>query len=48
MLLGPRDRLPPRHPVRRAFQELPHAPRRRNLRNRTTTELALRPGGESR
>jgi hypothetical protein len=47
MMLGPRDRLPPRHSVRSTLQELPHAPSRRNLRNRTTTELALRPGGES-
>jgi hypothetical protein len=43
---GPRDRLPPRHPLRCAVQELPHAASCRNLRNRAITELAMWTGGE--
>jgi hypothetical protein len=47
-IIDPRDRLPPRHPLGRALQELHDAPRCRNLRNRTPTQLALRTSSESR
>jgi hypothetical protein len=46
--LGSGDRLPPCHPLCRALQELPHAPRRRNLRYRAPSQLALRPRSKPR
>ena len=45
-LLDPSDRLPAGHPLRGPLQKLPDAPRCRNIRNRTITELALRASGE--
>lgn len=41
LVLDPRDRLPPCHSLRRPLPQLPHAPRRCNLRNRATTQLAV-------
>jgi len=41
-------RLPPRHPLRRPLQAVPNLARRRNLRNRPTTELDLWESSEPR
>ena len=41
-MIGARDRLPPRHSLLSAFQELLDTPGRRNLRSRTVTELDMR------
>ena len=46
--LDPRDRVPPCDSLRGLVQELSHPPRRRNLRCRAITELALRAGSDSR
>ena len=48
MLLGPGHRLSPCHSLRRALQELPHASRCRNLRDRAPTQLALWTSSEPR
>jgi len=39
---GPSNRISPRHPLRSPLPQLPHPPRRRNLRNSTLTELHMR------
>jgi hypothetical protein len=44
--LGPRHWVPPRHPVRRSIQELPHSSCCAHLCHCSGAELAMRPGGK--
>lgn len=47
-VIGPCDRLPSRHPIRRVVLELPYTAGSRNLRSCAITELALRTSSEPR